>query len=59
MAKTAEQLLQTTIGGMVLQIHQLQSQMEAAKEIVAAKEAEIQSLKVRNAELESKTKKEE
>ncbi len=54
MAKTADQLLQTTIGGMVIQLHQFQSQVAAAAENLAAKDAEIQSLKIRISELEAK-----
>ncbi len=54
MAQTADQLLQKTIGGLVIQIHQLQAQVAAAAESLASQDAEIQGLKVRNAELEEK-----
>lgn len=50
MAKTAENILQSVVGGMVLQIAQLQSQLGAANEALAAANAEIQVLQVRLAE---------
>lgn len=50
MAKTAEQVLQGVVGGMVLQIAQLQAQLGAANEALAAANAEIQMLKVQTEE---------
>lgn len=50
MAKTAEQVLQGVVGGFVLQIAQLQAQLGATNEALAAAQAEIQVLNVRIAE---------